>query len=63
MMTGLFFNPFGFDVVQYWLILLAGDLWSANFIMYCIAGAFFGLSFYFRYQQHKFAKMKNISGE
>jgi len=38
----LFFNPFGFDVVQYYLMELTGNIWRANLIMYCIAGLFFG---------------------
>ena len=48
LMLALFFNPFGFDVVQYSLVLLTGDLWKANFVLYCIAGVFFGLYIYFR---------------
>lgn len=38
----LFFNPFGFDVVQYYLMEITGTVWRANLIMYCIAGLFFG---------------------
>lgn len=38
----LFFNPFGFDAVQYSLIGLTGSIWKANFVLYCIAGLFFG---------------------
>jgi hypothetical protein len=48
LMLALFFNPFGFDAVQYSLILLTGSLWKANFVLYCIAGLFFGLYIYFR---------------
>jgi len=48
LMLALFFNPFGFDAVQYSLMLWTGSLWRANFVMYCIAGVFFGLYFYFR---------------
>jgi hypothetical protein len=39
----LFFNPFGFDIIQYWLIDHLGSIWRANFVLYCIAGLFFGL--------------------
>jgi hypothetical protein len=46
--VGIVFNPFGFDAVQYSLILLTGSLWKANFVLYCIAGLFFGLYIYFR---------------
>jgi hypothetical protein len=42
LMTAMFFNPFGFDLVQYWLIETLGSLWKANFALYCIAGVFFG---------------------
>lgn len=38
----LFFNPFGFDAVQYYLMEITGNIWRANLIMYCIAGLFFG---------------------
>ena len=48
LMLALFFNPFGFDAVQYFLILLTGSLWKANFVLYGIAGLFFGLYIYFR---------------
>ena len=48
LMFALFFNPFGFDAVQYSLILWTGSLWRANFVLYCIAAVFFGLYFYFR---------------
>ncbi len=48
LMLALFFNPFGFDAVQYSLILLTGSLWKANFVLYCIAGFFFGLYIYYR---------------
>jgi hypothetical protein len=48
LMLALFFNPFGFDAVQYSLILLTGSLWKANFVLYCIAAGFFGLYIYFR---------------
>jgi hypothetical protein len=47
LMLALFFNPFGFDAVQYSLILLTGSLWKANFVLYCIAGFFFGWYIYF----------------
>jgi H+/Cl- antiporter ClcA len=42
----LFFNPFGFDVVQYYLMEVTGSIWRANLVMYCIAGLFFGLYIY-----------------
>jgi hypothetical protein len=48
MMVALFFNPMGFDIVQYWLIQATGSLWRANFALYCIAALFFGLSILFR---------------
>ena len=54
LMLGLFFNPFGFDAVQYSLILLTGSLWKANFVLYCIAGVFFGLYIYFRRLSKKY---------
>jgi hypothetical protein len=59
MMIGLFFNPFGFDAVQFALIRLTGGLWYANFIMYCTAVLFFGLAFFFRIRYKKAAKAVN----
>jgi len=53
LMLALFFNPFGFDAVQYTLILLTGSLWKANLLLYCIAGFFFGLYIYFTKQLNK----------
>jgi hypothetical protein len=49
----LFFNPFGFDAVQYMLIKTTGSLWTANFVLYCIAGFFFGLYVIFRKKSKK----------
>jgi hypothetical protein len=43
----LFFNPFGFDAVQYTLIRITGSIWNANFVLYCIAGLFFGCYIFF----------------
>ena len=48
LMLALFFNPFGFDAVQYSLILWTGSLWKANFVLYCVAVVFFGFYYYFR---------------
>jgi hypothetical protein len=47
LMLALFFNPFGFDIIQFSLISLTGSLWKANFVLYCIAGLFFGLYIWF----------------
>ena len=44
----LFFNPFGFDIIQAGLIEWTGSLWRANAVLYCIAGLFFGLYILFR---------------
>ena len=48
LMLAMFFNPFGFDAVQYYLITVTGSILYANLILYCISGLFFGLYFYFR---------------
>jgi hypothetical protein len=42
LMLAMFFNPFGFDIIQYWLMESLGSIWRANFALYCIAGSFFG---------------------
>jgi hypothetical protein len=38
----LFFNPLGFDIIQWELVQWTGGLWKANAVLYCIAGLFFG---------------------
>lgn len=48
LMLGMFFNPFGFDIIQYQLYLITGSLWWANLILYCVSVLCFGLSFYLR---------------
>ena len=48
LMLALFFNPFGFDAVQYSLMMWTGSLWKANFILYCVAAVFFGFYLYLR---------------
>ncbi len=52
LMLGMFFNPFGFDAVQYYLVSVTGSLFYANIVLYLISGLFFGLYFLFR----KFSK-------
>jgi hypothetical protein len=47
LMIGMFLNPFGFDAIQIMLIELTGNYWNANLVMYCLAGLFFGLYFFF----------------
>lgn len=49
MMLALFFNPLGFDIVQFWLIQATGSLWAANLSLYAIAAFFFGLSILLRF--------------
>lgn len=49
----LFFNPFGFDAVQYYLMTLTGNIWKANFVLYCIAGLFFGCYIYLSKKENK----------
>lgn len=53
LMLSLFFNPFGFDAVQYTLMLWTGSLLKANLIMYFVAALFFGLYLYSRYLYKK----------
>ncbi len=48
LVLAMFFNPFGFDVVQYYLITLTGSLMKANLVLYSISGLFFGLYFLLR---------------
>ena len=48
LMLGMFFNPFGFDIVQYYLLLWTGNLWNANLILYGLSGFCFGFAFLFR---------------
>jgi hypothetical protein len=53
LMTAVFFNPFGFDIVQYSLIKKLGYLWKANIAMYAIAAFFFGLYILLRHKNKK----------
>jgi len=53
LMTAMFFNPFGFDIVQWWLIQKTGSLWRANAALYCIAGLFFILYIVLRPKKEK----------
>jgi hypothetical protein len=56
MFFALFTNPFGFDIIQYWLLTLTGNLWRANFVLYCVTGVFFGLSAYFTFLSRRIDK-------
>jgi O-antigen/teichoic acid export membrane protein len=49
----LFFNPLGFDFVQFWLFELTGSIWAANLALYMIAGLFFVLSWILRRMKKK----------
>jgi hypothetical protein len=53
LMMAVFFNPFGFDIVQYSLIKKLGNLWKANIAMYAIAAFFFGLYILLRHKNKK----------
>jgi hypothetical protein len=48
LMLGMFFLPFGFDIVQYYLISLTGNIWRANLSLYVISGFFFSLHLIFK---------------
>jgi hypothetical protein len=61
MMIALFFNPLGFDVIQYWLTTITGSLWYANLVMYVMAGLFFGLAILFRWRSRKKIETSNTS--
>ncbi len=58
-MIGMFLNPFGFDAIQLSLIKLTGSYLRANFVMYCLAGLFFGLYFFFS-GNNPFREIKDI---
>lgn len=60
-MIALFFNPFGFDAVQYWLISQTGSLWRANLVMYGIAVLFYGLYTYYQYKARKHDKAQGYN--
>jgi hypothetical protein len=53
LMTGMFLNPLGFDIVQLILIRLTGSLLGANLVLYCLSALFFGLYFYFSYRNNQ----------
>lgn len=59
----LFFNPLGFDFVQFWLFELTGSIWAANFMLYMIAGAFFALSWILRKMKKKPAEDDKYKNE
>ena len=47
LMIGMFFNPFGYDILMKMLLDLTGSYWTTIGIFYLVAGLFFGLSFYY----------------
>ena len=44
---GLFFNPFGFDIIFKTILDLTNSYWITTGIFYLVAGFWFGLSFYY----------------
>lgn len=47
LMLGMFFNPFGFDVLFKMTLDLTGSYWITDCIFYSVAALFFMLYFYF----------------
>jgi hypothetical protein len=47
MTIALFLNPFGYDLVVYWINSITKDYWMTISIMYMLAGFFFTLFMYF----------------
>ena len=43
----LFLNPFGYDLVVYWINSMTQNYWMTMSIMYALAMFFFGLFMYF----------------
>lgn len=43
----LFLNPFGYDLVVYWITLITHDYWMTISFMYVLTGIFFMLFLYF----------------
>jgi len=39
-------------------MLLTGSLWKANFVLYCIAGSFFGLYIWLTKRLNRFGNME-----
>lgn len=47
MTMALFLNPFGYDLVVFWINSITKDYWMTMSIMYALAISFFGLFMYF----------------
>ena len=47
LMLGMFFNPFGYDILVKLILDLTNSYWTTMGIFYLVAGLFFGLSFYY----------------
>lgn len=43
----LFLNPFGYDLIVYWINSITNNYWMTMSIMYSLAIFFFGLFMYF----------------
>lgn len=60
LMLGMFFNPFGFDVIQISLMKLTGSYYGANLVLYCLTALCFG--FYFLYSgNNPITEIKNLT--
>jgi hypothetical protein len=46
LMTAMFFNPFGFDLIFYTILQLTGSYLITSIIFYVISGFLFSLYFY-----------------
>lgn len=59
LMLGMFFNPFGFDMIQIALISLTGSYYRANMVLYLLTVICFSL--YFIYSgNNPIIEIKNI---
>lgn len=73
LMLGMFFNPFGYDILVKLLLDLTGSYWLTMGIFYLVAGLFFGLSFYYsrlnplvvirEWVSDLFKKVKSLGGK
>jgi hypothetical protein len=57
LMTAMFFNPFGYDMIFFTILNLTGSYWITVSIFYLISGFLFSLYFYLS------KKNKKNSGE
>ncbi len=59
LMLGMFFNPFGFDLIQIFLMKITGSYYNTEIVLYCLTVSCFLIHFFYS-GKNPIIEVKNI---